>query len=224
MQAMPTWESLRYRVELRPMPIQEAQRRAVRDHYLERPVAYIARPFAYAVLLDGEQVGFQIWARPHFTHKHGLFGPIGSGEPTTHWQWLNLSRLWIQDDTPPNIESMSIRMALRPRPGRHVPMLEEDYLAAFPPVFPDQPFRLAGIITWADTSYGHTGTIYQAAGFEYAGESKNKGRRHAAASDEVEGVKRCYVLRLRPRGKWQPRFRLHPSLLGQQLKLVEVAA
>lgn len=224
MEANPNWQNLQHRMELKPLLLDLAQAVCEQHHYLHRRVADIARPYAYAILLDGKQIGVQIWARPHFTHKRGYFGPLGSGEPSTHWQWLSLARLWCEDDTPPNVESMSIRMALTARNGHHAPRLEADYLAQYPPIYPDEPYRLTGIITWADTSFGHQGTIYEAAGFEFAGESRNAGRRHAKVGDAAEGVKRCYVLRLEPCRCWKPMFKPHPSTYAEQPSLFQTNA
>lgn len=99
--------------------------------------------------------------KPQITHAFGLVrdmnvvGIITFGPPASrHVQIgayrddpnvvIELNRMWVHDDMPRNTESAFIARALAQMP-RHI------------------------VVSYADTAWGHVGTVYRAANFHYAG-------------------------------------------------------
>lgn len=100
--------------------------------------------------------------KPNVSHCFGLFGENGDvlgavtfGTPASrHLQQgmcpsdpgkvIELNRLWVHDSCPTNTESFFVARALH----------------ALPPLL---------VVSYADTAWGHDGTIYRALNFNYAG-------------------------------------------------------
>lgn len=99
--------------------------------------------------------------RPPISHSFGLYesgsvvGVITFGTPASrHLQVgacpsdpskvIELNRLWVSDEMPSNTESWFVSRALRAMPPRIV-------------------------VSYADTAHGHTGYVYRALNFHYAG-------------------------------------------------------
>src|SRR5690606_19575364 len=141
-------------------------KQAKKYHYMHRPVHPRANPFGWGVTFDGElyrpdgaPAGFIMFASIHFTRLKGEFGEPGL---PTKWQVLSLARLWLHDDLPRNSETVTIAKALK--------LVQRRWLEVHPPVFPDEPYHILKIISYADTRF-HDGTIYKAANFRYTGET-----------------------------------------------------
>lgn len=192
--------SLRQRIQL----IQEDRDRlndmAARFHYMHRPVHYRACPFGWSVsfdgtteMLDGDPCGFIVFASIHFTRLKGEFGYPGL---PTKWQVLSLSRLWLHDDLPRNSETCVIGKALR--------LVQRRWLEVHPPKFPDQPYHILKIVSYADTRY-HDGTIYRAANFRESGRTISQ-KRHknsrGPGMGNAELIRFIYDLK-EPRWKYQ---------------------
>lgn len=101
-------------------------------------------------------VGYGIWWRGKL--RGGIVFSAGVGRHAnaycpicTPHEIMELTRLWIADEVPPNSESRVIGIVLRAlRKG---------------------PGRIRAILSYADEYAGHMGTIYQATNFRYRGTS-----------------------------------------------------
>ncbi len=176
--------SLRERIQLKVQPKTWLNAMASQHHYLHRPVHDRACPFGWAIEFDGQlsrpdgkPSGFIIFASVHFVRLRGEFGYPGL---PTKWQVLSLSRLWLHDDLPKNSETCTIAKALK--------LVQRRWLEVHPPRFPDEPYHILKIISYADTKF-HTGTIYRAANFRDTGRTMSAGRhkntRGAGAGSEL---------------------------------------
>ena len=192
---------LRQRIELIEESREWLNAMATEHHYMHRPVHCRACPFGWAVLFDGDQFqpdgapsGFIIFSSVHFTRLRGEFG---YPDLFTKWQVLCLARLWLHDDLPRNSETCTIAKALR--------RMQRRWLEVHPPRFPDEPYHVRKIISYADTRY-HNGTIYRAANFRESGRTRSRKRHRntrGAGLDGAELIRFIYDLP-RPRWEWQP--------------------
>lgn len=129
-------------IMVKPIPFVAAKRILVKYHYLHSFPG--ATKITFGVFL-----------------KHRLLGAITFGAGPAHAyklvegasqdDCLTLSRLWLSDELPPNSESRIIGIALR--------ALKKFTSVKF-------------VISYADPSAGHLGTIYQATGWLYTGLSE----------------------------------------------------
>lgn len=163
-----------------------------RHHYLHTAPDPRTRPFAYAVLLQGEPVGCLHFGRPEATccYRGGLtYGSqagITSGRAAfDRWEVLNLSRVWLSPDVQAGgrLARPEVMPAGLPghtdRKGVYWPYLASwlirlslarvgrDYLLARPPCFVEEPYQVRAVLSYCDTRL-HRGTIYKAAGFRRA--------------------------------------------------------
>jgi hypothetical protein len=192
--------SLKTRIELIERDKTWLNDAAKEYHYMKRPVHSRACPFGWSVRFDGldsvdaTPAGFIIFASVHFTRLRGEFGYPGL---PTKWQVLHLSRLWLHDDLPRNSETCVIGKALR--------MVQRRWLEVHPPRFPDEPYHILKVLSYADTRY-HRGTIYRAANFRESGRTKSQ-RRHKNSRgpglDGAELIRFIYDLK-EPRWKYEP--------------------
>ena len=190
---------LRQRIELSEAPASWLNDAAARYHYMHRPVHCRAVPLGWRVLFDGcdkrpdgAPCGFIVFASIHFTRLAGVFGYPGL---PTKWQVLSLARLWLHDDLPHNSETVVIAKALK--------LVQRRWLDVHPPRFPDQPYHVLRVISYADTRY-HLGTIYRAANFREDGRTVSQGRHHntrGAGMDGAELIRFVYDLP-EPSWKW----------------------
>ncbi len=128
-----TW---RGRCEVRPCPVEEAKVLVIRHHYLHKwPAVVTVRLGLY---VDGVIRGVIL-----FGH-----GPTQISVRYGGMTW-ELSRLWIDDLVPRNVETWMIGKAIRHVRKHH---REVEY-----------------IVSYADPSADHTGTIYRAANFRSDG-------------------------------------------------------
>jgi hypothetical protein len=156
-----------------------------RHHYLGKAPDPRSRPLAYVVRLDARPVGCLWFGRPESTRCYAGELTYGSLQDVTdgrarwdRWEVLCLSRVWLSPDVQtggelcrpeivpgftdrrgvwrPAVASTVIRKAL----GR----VGFDYLTVHPPVFPEQPYQIRVVMSYANTRL-HSGTIYPASGF-----------------------------------------------------------
>lgn len=141
-------------------------------HYLGRYPDPRSLPFAYLLVNngtlhapDGRLWGLTVFSKPQH-HKHkGLFG---YPDKPTAWQVLNLARVWIHGDLQQPGFNMFSQMV-----SRCIRRCQFDWLEHHPPPFPDLPYHIELVISYADLRY-HTGTAYRASGFTLHGEKDGK--------------------------------------------------
>lgn len=205
--------SLRDRIDLHIAPRRWLNQWAEALHYLHRPVHPRASPFGWAVSFDGERtlppgipMGFIIFASVHFTKLKDEFGYPGL---PTKWQVLCLSRMWLHDDLPCNSETVVIAKALK--------LVQRRWLEIHPPRFPNEPYHVRKVISYADVGAGHTGVIYRAANFRCVGRTVSAPRhKNTRGTGGFELI--CYIYDLpEPHWKWvSPQMTLFESVLSCQ--------
>lgn len=234
--------SLRDRITLIPRSADWLNEQAVKYHYMARPIIPLACPFGWGVRFDGsdylpsntnpdgtpanggsgiptmQPCGFIVFSTLQYTRLKGEFGYPGL---PTQWQVLHLARLWLHDDLPYNSETCVMAKA------HH--LVQQRWLEVHPPRFPDQPYHIRKIISYADLRY-HVGTVYRAANYRCLGdrvvragayakaarwdynqlsmfEAETGGAPDGVAADE-DRMLRCFVFDLpEPDWKWQPESR-----------------
>jgi hypothetical protein len=138
---------LKDKYDIRPIDTKIARETVTKYHYLHR-APIVEQAFG---LFDREQkitdgvlepiekmVGVIIYGTPASPSLRKLCGDEHVSDV------IELSRLWIEDDTPKNVESYLVGNTLS---KVHKPI----------------------IVSYADTGYGHRGIIYQATNFIYTG-------------------------------------------------------
>lgn len=130
----------------------------------------------YAACFGNKIYGCISLGAPNATEMRGLF--------TRHTQqgWWEIKRLAMHPSCPKNSESKFIGIALR--------LLQKDHL-------------VIGIITLADSSVGHCGTIYKASGFTYIGLSSPKKDFYVDGKIQQRGKTKGI------NGEWKPRSQKH---------------
>lgn len=163
--------TLPQRIGLIPQPKSWLNDAAEKYHYMHRPIHPRASPFGWGVSFDGNlhhgdgsPNGFIMFASIHYTKLKKEFGYEGL---PTKWQVLSLARLWLHDDLPKNSATVVISKALK--------LVQARWLEVHPPRFPDEPYHILKVISYADTGY-HKGTIYRAANFREYGRTKSQSR------------------------------------------------
>lgn len=174
---------------------------------------------AYGLYDDEALVGGMLWASTPFTKKAGL---IGRRQPYDKWEVLVLARLYL-DEAVDVYTTWFLAEALG-RAGRHNMSkrrgwrLQDDWVAKYPPKFPQNPFVPRLLISWSDGGLKpckdctychkshngrHTGTIYAASGWELWDTTSNNARRMGVGPTHYKrergGLKACWLLRLAPR-------------------------
>lgn len=169
------------RIEIELADRQLLNELAIAHHYMHRAVHQRSCPFGYLVrfddrlfMPDGKPCGFIIFASIHFVRQRGLFGYAGL---PTKWQVLSLARMWLHDELPRNTATTVFAKALRVHGREKISRVGYDWLTVHPPRYPEQPYHIRLIISYADKTHGHEGRIYQAANFKRIGEVKSQ-RRH----------------------------------------------
>ncbi len=167
-----------------------AQEQVIRYHYLHTAVDVRCRPLAYVVMLLDRPVGCLIFGRPEATKVTGWYGSlkdVQSGEcPFTRWQILNLARIYLDPSIqragafahPEGLVGPSILPSFYDRHDRWqnaaasyvidlaLDIVTFDFLYHRPPVWMEQPYELAHIISYCDTKQ-HKGMLYRASHFEW---------------------------------------------------------
>lgn len=150
-----------------------AQEQVSRHHYLHAPVDSRCSVVGYVLIDRGERVGCLLFGRPEATRcyagalTYGSQADVAAGRAQyDRWEIVNLARVWLDPRIQaggawyvPNAATWAIGEALR-----HVVV---DYLAAYPPCYLEEPWRLRQCLSYCDRRI-HAGTIYKAAGFRLA--------------------------------------------------------
>lgn len=150
-----------------------AQRQWTEHHYLHAPIDERCSVLAYLVLYEGAPVGALGFGRPESTRcyagtlTYGSVADVATGRARySRWEVINLARVWLDpciqrgsEMYVPNAATYAIGQALR--------LIVVDYLALFPPCYPEEPWRLRQVLSYCDTNQ-HTGALYRAAGFQLA--------------------------------------------------------
>ena len=192
--------NLRQRINLLPETRETLNVLAMEHHYMHRPVHHRSSPFGYVVefdgrtsMPDGHPCGFIVFASIHFVKQRGLFGYPGL---PGKWQVLHLSRMWLHDDLPANSATVILGKCLRPQGHERISRVGLDWLRIHPPRYIDQPYHVRLVISYADRTYGHEGTIYKAANFEYVGDTYSQKRHHNTRGPGLGSVLSQFVYRL----------------------------
>lgn len=200
------------------------------DHYLKRYPDPRSLPFSYRMILplngafvdcamDGRPWGIVTFKKPQHLKQRGLFGY--ANQPT-HWQVLDLARVWIhpviqqlrwEDNNrlgvpvrmTQNVFSQMVSLAIR--------RVQFDWLKHHPPVYPHLPYHIRIIISYCDLSH-HDGTAYRASGFRWIGYTSDR-------------TKEVYARELKqPKKSWQPERPAQPPLFdmidGERLPYIHV--
>lgn len=186
------------RIDLLPADRNTLNDLAVQYHYMHRSIHPLSCPFGWRVSFDasltqpdGAPAGFVIFASIHYTR---LSGEFGYPDLPTKWQVLSLARLWLHDDLPHNSETVVIAKALK--------LVQRRWLEVHPPRYPDQPYHIRKIISYADTTY-HAGTIYRAANFREIGRVRSQKRHRNTRGPGIGDAELiCFVYDL-PEPRWQ---------------------
>ena len=126
--------------EIRPVTSKEATKMVVENHYLHRRASAM---FCFGLFEQEEMIGCVIYGKPASPSLC-----VGVCGPDESQQVIELTRLWIKDETPKNTESFFIGRTLRMLPK------EKDI-----------------IVSYAEIGAGHVGTVYQATNWIYTGKS-----------------------------------------------------
>jgi len=209
--------SLKYRITLQHADRNWLNAMATEYHYLHRQVPDKACPFGWAVGFDGNLFqpdglpsGFIIFASIHFTKLRNEFGYPGL---PTKWQVLSLSRLWLHENLPKNSETCVI--------GKALELIQQRWLEVHPPRYPEQPYHIVKILSYADTEY-HEGTIYRAANFREYGRTVSHKRHKNSRGPGCDGHELiCFIYDLRkPRWNYVPQqlplFGTTPAIINKR--------
>jgi hypothetical protein len=167
---------------------------------MNRRVHPRSSPFGWRVLFDGNAwqsdgrpSGFIVFASIHYTRLRGEFGYPGL---PSKWQVLSLSRLWLHDNLPKYSETVVIAKALK--------LVQRRWLEVHPPRYPDEPYHIRKIISYADTAY-HAGTIYRAANFREYGRTVSQARHTNTRGSGANSELICFIYDLpEPRWSYEP--------------------
>jgi hypothetical protein len=129
-------------LQVQPIPILMARRLLEREHYLHSLPG--GTKLAFGVFLGGGLMGA-------LTLGIGPLNAYSLVEGATPDDCLTLTRLWLSDSLPQNSESRCLGVVLRSL-KRHT--------------------SLKFLVSYADPTQGHLGTIYQATGWLYIGLSQ----------------------------------------------------
>lgn len=116
----------------------------IEEHHYMGSIAGVTPSNCFKVMLDGRLVGAAIFGLPAMREPLEKYSEFGK------YKLLELRRFVMVDDTPRNAESKSIAVMLR--------IL--------------QRHGVQRILSYADPTYGHVGTIYKALGFLCLGQNR----------------------------------------------------
>ncbi|MFC1917204.1 DNA methyltransferase [Chloroflexota bacterium] len=129
-------------IKVQPIPFVVARRIMVKHHYLHSLPG--GTKLVFGAFLDS-----RLWGA--ITFGAGPQNAYQMVQDATQDDCLTLTRLWLSDELPPNSESRIIGIALRAL---------------------KKSTRVKFLISYADPTQGHVGTIYQATGWLYTGLSE----------------------------------------------------
>lgn len=195
-----------------------AQQQVAAHHYLHTPVDARCAVLAYVLRHDGTRVGALLFGRPEATRcytgalTYGSQADVASGKAQyDRWEIINLARVWIapalQQRGAGWLGSWSIAQALR--------RVVVDYLTAYPPCFPDEPWRLRAGLSYCDTRV-HRGTLYRAAGFQLARTNQHGIQTWYRPLRGLQGNERIQIARLSQQHPRSRRYRAQRAATYQQ--------
>ena len=172
----------------------DIQHAVVKYHYLHRWPHPMSLPFGYRLIRDGVPTapdgrpwGVVVMKKPQQLRHSGLFGYDGL---PTHWQVLDLARVWIHPALQGKRADGHAECVFSQMVGLVMRRVQRDWLEHHPPVYPDLPYQIATVISYCELEH-HDGTAYRASGFRRVGMSS-------------DGYKEVYVRELRqPKKAWR---------------------
>lgn len=129
-------------IHVQPIPFVAARQVVEKHHYLHSMPG--ATKLAFGIMLNGKLLGAITFGSGP-ANAHRLVNGVDQSE------YLALTRLWLSDDLPSNSESRIIGISLR--------AIKKNTFVKF-------------LVSYADPTQGHLGTIYQATGWLYTGLSE----------------------------------------------------
>jgi hypothetical protein len=129
----------------------------IEQHHYSKSIKGVTPSHCFRVLLDGQMAGAAIFGLPSMRETIEKYGEFG------RFKLVELRRFVMIDDAPRNSESKSIATMLR--------ILKR--------------YGVQRVLTYADPTYGHVGTIYRALGFTLLGQTPSinvvwyRDRRHS---------------------------------------------
>jgi len=202
-----------------------AQRQWTEHHYLHAPIDDRCAVLAYVVRLDDDPdapyVGALGFGRPESTRcyrgllTYGGVDDVRSGRAQySRWEVLNLARVWLSPKIQrggqwyaPNAATWAIGEALR--------RVVVDYLAAYPPCFLFDPWRLRAVLSYCDRRL-HQGTIYKAAGFRLARVNADGIETWTRPLRGLQGHERRQIERLTEQSARSRRYRAQRASIATQ--------
>ena len=152
----------------------------VDNHYLHRWPDPRSLPFAYRLMIDGQDkceadnrpFGMVVFKKPQHHAQRGLFGYPGL---PTSWQVLDLARVWVNPHLQGHwanghslcVFSQMVALCLR--------RVQWDWLEHHPPRFPSLPYHIELIISYCQLDH-HDGTAYRACSFTSAGLTNDRAK------------------------------------------------
>ena len=123
----------------------------IENHYLHTRASCI---YGFGLFEDEEIIGVILYGNPTAPTTLDICGK------DERKSVIEITRLWIKDDTPKNTESYFI--------GNTIKLIDKEIIIAF-----------------ADPEFEHVGTVYQASNFIYTGRSKRGGRVIAIKGNKI---------------------------------------
>jgi hypothetical protein len=118
-------------------------REFIERHHYSHSIKGVTPSYCFKVTLDGQLVGAAIFGLPGMRETLEKYSEFGQ------YELLELRRFVAVDDTPRNFESFCLGVMLRKL----------------------RQYGIQRILSYADPSHGHVGTIYKAVGFEFLGQT-----------------------------------------------------
>jgi len=202
-----------------------AQRQWTEHHYLHAPIDDRCSVLAYVVRLDDHpdapHVGALGFGRPESTRCYQGALTYGSVDDQrigrcqySRWEVINLARVWLSPSIQrggkwyvPNAATYAIGEALR--------RVVFDYLAAYPPCFLDEPWKLRSCLSYCDTRL-HRGTIYRAAGFQIARTNADGIETYYRTLRSLQGHERKQIERISDQSQRSRRYRAARAAIADQ--------
>ena len=143
--------SIRDRYTIQPIDRKLANEIQVKNHYLHTKASCT---YAFSLMENDKVIGVILYGNPTAPTTINICGDANKKNV------VEITRLWIQDDTPKNTESFFI--------GNTIKLVPKPIIVAF-----------------ADPDAEHIGTVYQAANFIYTGKSNRGGKVIAIKNNKI---------------------------------------
>lgn len=143
--------SIRDKYKIKLIDKKLANKIQIENHYLHTRASCI---YGFGLFDEDEIIGVILYGNPTAPTTIGICGV------EERKNVIEITRLWIEDDTPKNTESFFI--------GNTIKLIDKEIIIAF-----------------ADPEFEHVGTVYQASNFIYTERSKRGGRVIAIRDNKV---------------------------------------